>query len=99
MIRKLPINLLPSSAATKVEQGLAASGAVVKQDINKLARQAERFKKLKEDDLDHTIVFIINGGITGRKAGEGASNMVLNTIEKLKKGEPIVDHLSYLTSV
>lgn len=53
--------------------------------------------ELKEDDLDHTIVFIINGGITGRKAGEGASNMVLNTIEKLKKGEPIVDHLSYLT--
>ena len=48
---RLPINLLPSSAATKVEQGLAASGAVVRQDINKLSKQAERFKKLKEDDL------------------------------------------------
>ncbi|ADG72722.1 helix-turn-helix transcriptional regulator [Brachyspira murdochii] len=54
-------------------------------------------RELKEDDLDHTIVFIINGGITGRKTGEGASNVVINTIEKLKKGEPIVDHLSYLT--
>lgn len=49
---KLPlINLLPSSAATKVEEGLAASGAVVRQDINKLAKQAESFKKLKEEDL------------------------------------------------
>ena len=53
--------------------------------------------ELKEDDLDHTIIFIINGGITGRKIGEGASNVVINTIEKLKKGEPIVDHLSYLS--
>ena len=53
--------------------------------------------ELKEDDLDHTIVFIINDGITGRKIGEGASNIVINTIEKLKKGEPIVNHLSYLT--
>ena len=47
--------------------------------------------------MEHTIIFIINGGITGRQAGEGASNIVINTIEKLKKGEPIVDHLSYLT--
>ena len=53
--------------------------------------------ELKEDDLEHTILFIINGGITGRKVGEGASNVVIETIEKLKKGEPIVDHLSYLT--
>ena len=53
--------------------------------------------ELKEDDLEHTILFIINGGITGRKTGEGASNVVIETIEKLKKGEPIVDHLSYLT--
>ncbi|TXJ42158.1 helix-turn-helix transcriptional regulator [Brachyspira pilosicoli] len=53
--------------------------------------------ELKEEDLEHTILFIINGGVTGRKAGEGASNVVLKTIEKLKKGEPIVDHLSYLT--
>ena len=53
--------------------------------------------ELKEDDLDHTIIFIINGGITGRKAGEGTSNIVIKTIEKIKKGEPIVDHLSYLT--
>ena len=53
--------------------------------------------ELKEEDLEHTILFIINGGITGRKVGEGASNVVLKTIEKIKKGEPIVDHLSYLT--
>ncbi|WP_295295687.1 transcriptional regulator [uncultured Brachyspira sp.] len=53
--------------------------------------------ELKEDDLEHTILFIINGGVTGRQVGEGASNVVLKTIEKLKKGEPIVDHLSYLT--
>lgn len=48
---KLPINILPSSAATRVEQGLAASGAIVRQDINKLSKQAERLKKLKEEDL------------------------------------------------
>ncbi len=53
--------------------------------------------ELKEEDLEHTILFIINGGITGRKVGEGASNVVLKTIEKIKKGESIVDHLSYLT--
>lgn len=47
--------------------------------------------------MDHTIIFIINGGVTGRQEGEGPSNIVINTIEKLKKGEPIVDHLSYLT--
>ena len=52
--------------------------------------------ELNEDDLEHTIIYIINGHVTGRNNGDGPSNIVLKTIEKLHKGEPIVDNLSYL---
>ena len=50
---------------------------------------------LKAQDLNHTIAFIINGHITGRKVGDGASRVVLETLEKLKRGQCIVDHLGY----
>lgn len=48
-------------------------------------------------DLEHTIVFIINGHVTGRKAGDGASKVVLETLEALERGESITDHLGYRT--
>ncbi|WP_288679645.1 helix-turn-helix transcriptional regulator [uncultured Brachyspira sp.] len=52
--------------------------------------------ELNEEDLEHSIIYIINGHVTGRKIGGSPSNIVLKTIEKLHKGEPIVDNLSYL---
>ncbi|WP_157151468.1 transcriptional regulator [Brachyspira sp. SAP_772] len=53
--------------------------------------------ELKDESLEHTILFIINDRVTERKLGDGVSNVVLKTIEKIKKGEPITNHLSYLT--
>jgi len=52
---------------------------------------------LSADDLEHTIIYIINGEITGRKIGDGASNVVLETVEALKNGRTISDHLGYTT--
>lgn len=52
---------------------------------------------LQSGDLEHTIVFIINGQVTGRKVGDGASKVVLETLEALKKGEIIIDRLGYRT--
>lgn len=44
---------------------------------------------------DHTIAVIINGHVSGRKVGDGASNVV---IEQLKTHDPDpMDHLCYLT--
>ena len=39
---------------------------------------------LQADDLEHTICYIINGHVTGRKIGDGASKIVLGTLEALK---------------
>jgi hypothetical protein len=52
---------------------------------------------LQADDLEHTICYIINGHVTGRKIGDGASKIVLGTLEALKKGENVSDHLGYKT--
>lgn len=52
---------------------------------------------LHADDLEHTICYIINGHVTGRKIGDGASKVVLETLELLQKGEHIIDHLGYRT--
>ena len=41
---------------------------------------------LAVEDLEHTIVFIINGHVTGRKTGDGASKVVLETLETLQDG-------------
>ena len=44
---------------------------------------------------DHTIVAIVNGHVTGRKVGDGASHVV---IEQLQTNDPEPkDHLCYLT--
>ena len=49
-------------------------------------------------DVEHTIIFIINGHVSGRKIGDGASKVVLETLEALEKGDIIVDHLGYRTT-
>lgn len=53
---------------------------------------------LSVKDLEHTIIFIINGYVSGRKIGDGASKVVLETLEAIEKGDIIVDHLGYRTT-
>lgn len=48
-------------------------------------------------DPEHTIVYIVNGHVTGRESGDGPSKVVLESIEALSKGELLSDHLGYLT--
>ena len=52
---------------------------------------------LQANDLEHTICYIINGHASGRKIGDGASKIVLETLEALKKGDNVSDHLGYRT--
>lgn len=51
---------------------------------------------LKRNDVEHSIVHIENGGVSGRQLGGGASKIVLETIHKhnLAKG----DRLGYLST-
>ena len=51
---------------------------------------------LSVKDLEHTIIF--NGHVSGRKIGDGASKVVLETLEAIEKGDIIVDHLGYRTT-
>ena len=53
---------------------------------------------LSVKDLEHTIIFIINGHVSGRKIADGASKVVLETLEAIEKGDIIVDHLGYRTT-
>ena len=53
---------------------------------------------LSVKDLEHTIIFIINGHVSGRKIGDGASKVVLETLEAIEKGDISVDHLGYRTT-
>ena len=52
---------------------------------------------LQANDLEHTICYIINGHVSGRKIGDGASKIVLETLEALKKGDNVSEHLGYRT--
>ncbi len=52
---------------------------------------------LNAPSMEHTIIFIVNGHITGRKVGDGASNIVLQTIAALNRGETVKEHLAYRT--
>ena len=52
---------------------------------------------LQANDLEHTICYIINGHVSGRKIGDGASKIVLETLEALKRGDNVSDHLGYRT--
>lgn len=49
---------------------------------------------LADCDIDHSIVAIENGHVTGRKLGDGPSHAVL---EALQQGNAVSDHLGYLT--
>lgn len=50
---------------------------------------------LTKHDLDHSIVYIVNGHITSRKIGDGPSKVVLETLHK--NPDTVHDHFSYLT--
>lgn len=49
---------------------------------------------LADCNIEHSIVAIENGHITGRKLGDGPSHVVL---EALQQGDTLSDHLGYLT--
>ena len=52
---------------------------------------------LETPDLEHSIIYIINGHVTGRGIGDGPSKIILKSIEAQKNGEELSDHLCYLT--
>lgn len=52
---------------------------------------------LKTSDPEHSIIYIINGHVTGRDIGDAPSKIVLESIEALSKGDNLTDHLCYLT--
>ena len=49
---------------------------------------------LADCDIEHSIVAIENGHVTGRKLGDGPSHVVLDA---LQHGDTVEDHLGYLT--
>lgn len=50
---------------------------------------------LSAQNAEHPIVYIVNGHVTGRKVGDGASYVV---VEQLTTNDPAPrDHLAYLT--
>ncbi len=46
-------------------------------------------------DTEHSIIYIENGHVTGRKVGDGSSRVVLEALSK--KPEELYDRVSYLT--
>lgn len=52
---------------------------------------------LKAKDIEHSIIYIVNGHVSGRGIGDGPSKIVLESLEALSKGEVLTDHLCYLT--
>lgn len=51
---------------------------------------------LSANNVEHTIIYIMNGHVSGRKYGDGPSRVVLQSIDRLNKGESVIDHLCYL---
>ena len=49
---------------------------------------------LESKDIEKSIVYIENGGVSGRKVGDGPSQIVLDAFAK--KDSPLPDHLAYL---
>lgn len=47
------------------------------------------------EDEEHTIIYIENGHVTGRKVGDGPSHIVLESLNK--KPEELKDRINYLT--
>ncbi len=52
---------------------------------------------LKAEDPEKTICYIENGGISGRKEGDGPSKVVLQTMRALNEGKNLDDKYCYLT--
>lgn len=52
---------------------------------------------LKSKDPEHTIIFIINGQVTGRKVGDSASGAVLKAMEAARNGGDITNKCGYRT--
>lgn len=50
---------------------------------------------LQSNDMDHSIIAIENGHISGRQVGDGPSHIVLESLKH--SGEDLEDKLSYLT--
>ena len=53
--------------------------------------------EIRENNPDHSIVAIENGHVTGRKIGDGSSQVVLEQLGKHIDPEQAEDRLSYLT--
>ena len=53
---------------------------------------------LLSKDPEHTLLHIVNGNVTGRKQGDSLSKIVLESMEKLAKGEPLESRFAYHTS-
>lgn len=53
--------------------------------------------KISQDSVDHSIVAIENGHVTGRKLGDGPSQVVLEQLGKTIDAEKAEDHFCYLT--
>ncbi|MCI6857891.1 MAG: helix-turn-helix transcriptional regulator [Eubacterium sp.] len=52
---------------------------------------------LHERSPENSIVYIINGHVTGRKTGDGSSGAVLNALKHYEKHGTLTDRLAYLT--
>lgn len=52
---------------------------------------------LNGEDMEHTIIYIVNGNISGREVGDGPSKIVLETVEALKTGNILNSHNAYMT--
>ena len=83
--RRRPIESGKSGPLRQLADGIAAQfGSSCEVVIHDLSRHP-----------DHTIAYIVNGHVSGRKVGDGASQVVL---EQMERGETDPeDHLGYLT--
>lgn len=73
---------------------------VLTQIADGLARQFGRdceivIHDLSKEIIEHSIIYIQNGHVTGRKVGDGPSKIVLETIRKNPDTQE--DHIGYLT--
>ena len=81
----LPHQALSLEALRQIAHGIALQfGANCEVVVHSLA----------DCDIEHSIVAIENGHVTGRKLGDGPSHVVL---EALQQGNDAQDHLGYLT--
>ena len=55
--------------------------------------------EIRQGNAEHSIVAIENGHVSGRKVGDGSSQVVLQQLGKTIDVEATEDHLSYLTKL